>query len=170
MLPRARILHSLPGRTRLGLPEGKGDQALLDSVVAGLVVVPGVTRATRNPATGTVLVLHTESIATITGRAVAAGLFTLMPPEHVSRANVQQRASEGLGRLSQGLEAVTGGELDLNGVLVVAFTLLAIQQALEGQVVVPAATALWYALNASRSSPPGPPDTGPGQRGEGGVP
>jgi hypothetical protein len=149
MLPRVQILHSLPGRTRLGLLNGKGDQALLEKVVSGLKALPEVVQVAGNPVTGTILLHHNgsfDSIAQQTG-----SLFSLAPKVQPQRAVIQTRATHGLDQLSKGLESVTGGQVDLNGLLIVTFTLLAIQQAIEGQVMIPAATALWYALNASRS-------------------
>lgn len=155
MLPRAAILHSLPGRTRIALPAGKGDLVLIERVAVELRRFPEVVESVGNPVTGAILLHHSGLIEPICVRARQAGLFELGPPE-VGRqggGSVQERAAQGLRRLSNGLEAVSGGEVDLNGVLIVTFALLAIRQALQGQVMIPAATALWYALNASRQSP-----------------
>jgi hypothetical protein len=151
MLPRAKVLHSLPGRTRLGFPTAKGSAVLISRLVDGLRALPQVVEATGSPVTGAILVRHSGTIESIGALGRDVGLFELKEPQHQAETNVQVRAAQGLRQLSSGLETVTGGQVDLNGLLVVAFTLLAIQQAIEGQVVVPAATALWYALNASRS-------------------
>lgn len=152
MLPRAVVLHSLPGRSRLGFPAAKSDVVLIARLVDGVRTFPQVIEATGNAVTGAVLVRHSGSVESVGARAREAGLFELTQPLPQAETNVREKAAQGLRRLSSGLETVTGGQVDLNGLLVVAFTLLAVQQAIEGQVVVPAATALWYALNASRPS------------------
>jgi hypothetical protein len=152
MPPDAIVVHRLPGRLRLRLTELKNDSAALTDIAAKLQAIPGVQAVEANVLTGSLLLRYAGPEAAILHAAVAQGGFRLTPSGPAT-PDMRGRLDEGLRNLSRGLQTVTGGEVDLNGLLVVGLTLLAIQQAIEGNVMVPAAALLWNAYQAARMPP-----------------
>ncbi len=152
MPPEAIVVHRLPGRVRLRLAELRNDPESLASMVGRLRGVPGIRAAEANAVTGGLLLHYEGQEAAILAAAAAEGGFRLTSAEPTP-ADLRGRLEQGMRNLSQGLRTVTGGEVDLNGLLVVGLTLLAIQQAIEGNVMVPAAALLWNAYQAARMPP-----------------
>lgn len=82
--------------------------------------------------------------------AESQALFSVRP---VGPAPARPDAAAGLRALSQGVRQVTNGSVDLDGLLMLVLTGLAIQQAIEGNIMVPAAALLWNAYTLSRMPP-----------------
>ncbi len=146
----ARIIHRVPGRLRLKLIDKSGVAAGLERLAAQVRGLPGVIEVSANPLTGSLLILHTGPAGPLLEQAEARRLLRVVsvPPQ-----SLHARVAAGLEESSRNLQVVTGGELDLNGLLIVALTGLAIHQALQGQFMAPAISLLWYALNAARMPP-----------------
>ncbi|WP_020176337.1 HMA2 domain-containing protein [Methyloferula stellata] len=53
---RATIAHHVPGRMRLKIPSGKGNEVLFEEIRQSLAVVPGIHEIIVNPATSSVTV------------------------------------------------------------------------------------------------------------------
>jgi len=105
---------------------------------------------TANPLTGSLLVVHEAPFDVVVAFAEEQQLFRLVGP--LPPASLRARVAEGLEDASRNLETVSGGELDLDGALILGLTGLAIHQAIEGNIMAPAVTLLWYALHAARGS------------------
>lgn len=152
MPPDAVIVHRLPGRLRLRLSALKNDPQALAAVAAELKAIPGMQAVEVNAPTGSLLLRYAGPEAAILQAAASQDGFRLTVAG-AATADLRGRLDEGMRNLSRGLQTVTGGEVDLNGLLVVGLTLLAIQQAIEGNVMVPAAALLWNAYQAARMPP-----------------
>lgn len=152
MPPDAVIVHRLPGRLRLRLTELKNDPQALAAVAAELEAIPGMQAVEANALTGSLLLRYAGPEAAILQAAASQDGFRLTVAG-AAAPDLRGRLDEGMRNLSRGLQTVTGGEVDLNGLLVVGLTLLAIQQAIEGNVMVPAAALLWNAYQAARMPP-----------------
>lgn len=153
MPPDAVIVHRLPGRLRLRLTELKNDPQALAAVAAGLEAIPGMQAVEANALTGSLLLRYAGPEAAILQAAAREGGFRLVRTTEEAIPDLRGRLDEGMRNLSRGLQTVTGGEVDLNGLLVVGLTLLAIHQAIEGNVMAPAAALLWNAYQAARMPP-----------------
>lgn len=147
MLREAIVTHRLPGRIRLQLSGLKHDPAALDGLAEGLRASPQVTRVQANALVGSLLVHHTGGWDELAAWAEAGQLFALGRPP---RENVHQRLHRGVDDLTRGLSAVSGEPVDLREWLTLGLIGLAIHQAAAGNVMVPAASLLWYALNTAR--------------------
>lgn len=148
----AIVAHRLPGRLRLRLTELRNDPQALAEVAARLQAIPGIQAVEANALTGSLLLRYEGPEAAIL-QAVAAGAGLRLALAESAIPDIRGRVDESMRNLSRGLQTVTGGEVDLNGLLVVTLTLLAIQQAIEGNVMVPAAALLWNAYQAARMPP-----------------
>lgn len=122
MTATARTLHAMTGRSRIRIPEMRGDTGWFEGVRDGIAAYPGITRVTANPASASLLVEgHDLAVRRIGSLAESQGWFRL-------EAEAEPVAGRG------GFE-----------VLVPALVLLALVQAVRGQIMVPALTLLWYA-------------------------
>lgn len=150
MRHEAEVLHQIPGRFRIRLAILKGDSRGLETVAETLRACRDVHSVTSNPVTGSLLIMHSGSFSDIAACAAESVMLELVQRKDAP-LDIQRRFNEGLRQLDRDIMSVTGGNIDVNGLLILAFTSLAIQQAIQGQVAIPAATALWYAMEAARS-------------------
>ncbi len=163
MPPDARIVHQTAGRLRLKFDGRKNDTTFFARLSGELRSCPGIREVRGNPVTGSVLILHEADSAQILQDAADRGLFDVHPQD-AGAGDLQARMTSGLGELGRTVQDVTGGALDFNALLVLGLAGLAIQQAIEGNVMVPAVSLLWYAYNAARM-PPMPGGTQAGEPG-----
>lgn len=128
MIPAAELVHRIDGRLRLRVPERRGDEAWFADTRKALAGFPGVLRVTANPGTGSFLIRGKDlALRRIPEIAEDRGWFTLAEPQRHEKP-----ASDALA----GLAPVFFG--------------LAVLQAARGQIMVPALSLLWYALEIIR--------------------
>jgi hypothetical protein len=145
MLSVARCVHRVPGRVRFRILERRGDTEYFSKLRDTLERHDGVNTVEVNPITASILIHHTGSADAIATAARASGLFQVLP---VANSTVGAQAAAGLRDADRGLRLVTNGKMDVNSALFLGLTGFAIHQALEGNIVAPASTLLWYALTA----------------------
>ena len=128
MIPSAEVVHRVNGRLRLRVAERRGDGPWFATTRKSLAAFPGVSRVTANPDTGTFLVRGKDlALRRIPEIAEDRGWFALAGPA--------------APRLPAG-DALAG--------LAPVFFGLAVLQAARGQIMVPALSLLWYALEIVR--------------------
>jgi hypothetical protein len=129
------LLHAIPGRIRLRVPEIKGNPARAREVEQQLSGLKRLRRVEVNPVTGSVLMVHdpddSDLIAELgrlfeTGRELAAVLASPDPMEEIEDAvtvSLVEGIMSNLRAVNANLRATTGG-LDLRILLPVAMILL----------------------------------------------
>lgn len=137
----------MPGRVRLVCHALKHDGERLGRLAEGLRGCPAVTRVDGSPLLGTLLVHHQGSLDGVLAWAAGHGLFRLAAARP---ADMHERLRGGLDGVARGLSAVTGQPLAPREWLTLGLVGLAIHQAVEGNIMVPAVSLLWYALNNAR--------------------
>jgi hypothetical protein len=147
----AFIVHELPGRLRLKIPEKRGDTAYFTRLAEQLPHCPGVARVDGKAHTGSLLVLHASATraADIDAYAERLGLFSLTDRPATPRRTLRQCANAGVDALDRGLLAASGGVVDLGSAILLMLLVLAARQAARGQVLVPAFSLLWFALEVT---------------------
>lgn len=150
LLPEAQVVHRVSGRMRLRISGKRDDTAYFSSLVERMSACPGVTLATANPVTGSLVIQHEVPFEMIISHAQAERLFRLV--ESLPPAKLSNQVAQGLDETSRNLEKVSGGQVDFDGLLFVGLTGLAIHQAIAGNIMAPAVTLVWYALNAARGT------------------
>jgi hypothetical protein len=78
--PRAQLVHTMKGRSRIRFPHQRGNDAFFDHVATVLSRHSSVLQLRVSPDTGSVLVLHTGDLAPILAHAQKTGLFEVAPP------------------------------------------------------------------------------------------
>lgn len=151
MNPRGQVVHALPGRLRLRIPEHRNEPDYFAALEEQLGGCPGVTALRSNHRTGSVLVHHDpgHDMDAILRWAAEHGLFTTegQPAPSPTLRAVAQR---GLARLDLRLLDQSGGTTDTPSLLMVVLLVLTLVQAARGQVLGSASTMLWYAFTLMR--------------------
>jgi hypothetical protein len=79
-LPIATIAHAIPNRTRLRIPSRRGDTVFFASLATALSAMPGIQRASVQPATGSLLLEHSKPLPKLLAALEEARLFRLTAP------------------------------------------------------------------------------------------
>lgn len=145
MIPVAHLAHELPGRTRLKIPSERGNTNYFDRVCHELAECPGIVRIEINSRTGSLLILHTELITRIAGFACDHQLFVLQDNSASHHTPLNQAAKKFV-ELDTAISRFSLGGLDLRSLVFVILLMVSALQIFRGQILAPASTLLWYAL------------------------
>jgi hypothetical protein len=130
-LPRAHVAHASGGRTRLRVPERRGDAEFFAALAARLAELEGVHDVRARALTAGLLIEHEGAFEPIAEQARGAGLFVLEEPS---------ADEEPAGPALPALAGVFGA--------------LALLQLLRSRVLPPAITLLWYAASLAHPQAP----------------
>lgn len=152
--PAAFIKHQLPGRVRLKIPQKKGDFHYFDRIAESFAQCPGITQLQLNPPAASILICHRTDIAfhVIAEFAETKRLFSLTEkpedyvPITIPNLPIATLTSVGLNRIDEALLGFSQGRLDGRSLLFLALIGLGIHQFTRGNIMAPAASLLWYAL------------------------
>jgi hypothetical protein len=129
-LPQAQLVHAMPGRSRLRIPERRGDPVFFASLASGLSTLQGVKKVDVSPLTGSILIHHDvpfEGLAKAAEDVRLFGLATVTAGTPLSAA------------------AIAALPLDVRMIAALGFGALALLQIGRGNVLPQAATLAWYA-------------------------
>lgn len=144
MKPVAHLIHQVPGRVRLKIPEKRSDQSFFEALAERLKECTGVTEVNVNGRTGSLLIRHSVALAEIIAFAEENDLFTL-GSRLKWRDNLAHQTRAHLRALDKRITRLSEGSLDLRSLLILTLLGLTLTQVLRGQVLPPASTLLWYA-------------------------
>ena len=143
MVPRAYIVHRLPGRLRLRIRDRRQDPDYFAAVRRELEAVPGIDSVRVNGNTGSILLLHPQvPHAQLASRLRELELFELAvgpEPAVPALASVRSMISE----LNQAVDSGSSGGVDLRALVVLAGLAIAIRQMMRGELLGPALPLLW---------------------------
>ena len=146
MSPSAHVVHALPGRVRIKIPSKQGDMRYFSRLYEKLTSYPGMTAMHTNYMTESLLVEHPAmKLMQLQQYAKKRQLFSLDDLEYRSKA-VWEKASLGLEAIDSKLTGITKGDVDFRSVVFLVLLVLAVRQLFRGQILAPAATLFWYAL------------------------
>jgi hypothetical protein len=134
LTPTAHIRHALPGRLRIGVPAMRGDRGYFDWVADGLRS-EGTLHVTVNPHTAGILIDGLREPVDRLRDAARRNRWFDLQPDAVAGGVAEPQATPSASPL-----------LDQRTVAASAMLTLAVFQALRGQVMVPAVSLVWYAL------------------------
>ncbi len=145
MPTNARVCHSTPGRLRIRIETRRRDDAFFHQLAESLARVPGVLRVDANPLTATVLVFHSLESAILV-REIGARGCAFPSTDEPKLGAAEQIFNSSRPCAAVGLRAA-GISADTRALAILALFGMAIHQAIEGNVMVPAVSLLWYAFN-----------------------
>jgi hypothetical protein len=144
------IAHSTDGRTRIRWDGDNSDKAVINEIAEHMTRIPGIDQAAPRIATGSIIIEH----ETIEWSAIEPQLTDKLSLEFTTPP--RKPAITGIMALNKGLDQVDGAlkgmNTDLRSLTVFMLVVLAITQALRGQVMVSSASLLWYALSVASKS------------------
>lgn len=145
MSATAHLAHGLPGRTRLKVPDKRGDMKFFTSAGQQLGECPGVTQVEANARTGSLLIRHSVPFSQIAAFADDHNLFTLQADNETS-SSISHQAAANLTWVNTQLAQLSAGTLDLRSVMFLTLLVLCLVQIYRGQILIPAGALLWNML------------------------
>lgn len=146
-LPDALLSHKVSGRIRLKIPSKKGDSQYFESLKEQLYGFSGIKIVEINPMLGSVLIIHTSDVERIAEHAQKNSLFSLRSFKP-NLTNLHYRVSEAFKDINKKIKGITGGDIDIAGLVFLSLLGLGIYQIMRGNFAAPAwYTAFWYAFD-----------------------
>ncbi|PPD34606.1 MAG: hypothetical protein CTY21_09700 [Methylomonas sp.] len=148
----------MPGRVRLKIPAMRGDDGFFEHVAETLAGCEPVQQLLINPSTASLLIQHGDSAFDgIADYAAASGLFIVsesVDAELPAAENltVASWSSLGVAEFDQQLTRLSAGRVDLRSLLFLGFAGLTVHQAAKGNIMSPASTFFWRALDLLNSN------------------
>lgn len=138
------IVHQIPGRIRMRVPDKRNDAAYFSRLSESLAGIEGVRSSQVTPRTGSV-VLHYDG---------DAGLLLERMREQIPRLVIENyhrvKNSSLIG--TRPFRIVSGRQLSPMFMLGTALAAVGMLQTFRGKIAVPSITAFWYALDSFRQS------------------
>lgn len=151
--PSAFIKHQMPGRVRLKIPQKRGDINYFNRLEELFSHFFGINELKLNPSTASIVINHETDVPfqDIVEFAKTKNLFNLVEEaedhdEVVPNMYIKALTLTGFNRFDKALLAYSKGRLDARSFVFLSLIGLAIHQAARGNVMAPAATLLWYAV------------------------
>jgi hypothetical protein len=145
MAPLARVVHALPRRKRIRIPEKRGDEAYFARLKETLADCPGVVAVETSPATAGVLVCHETNATHFLRSAVEQELFRLTRdnwPIHTG-ANPPVPANRGTADKSASSFRISA---NMRRLIFLGLIGTGIRQAIKGNIAIPAVAAFMDAI------------------------
>jgi len=146
-LPAAHIGHRTNERVRIRIPSRKGDEAYFSEVEKSLLEGGTVEGLDVNPRTGSILIKGSRTdFENILSVGEKNALFKLEDPAPKVEP-LSKKIAAPIRDLGRSIDHLSGGELDLSGVVFLGLIGWGITQLARGNFVAPPwYTAFWYAL------------------------
>ena len=141
--PLVRVVHSIPGRTRLRAQDIKGNVAALDALRTGLEETPGVQNVSVTVLTGSVLVEHDIEIDDVLGHAERGGVLRI---DTEVREHYLATLNRALNQTEERVKDASNGKLDLETLAFVGFVAGGIYQMFNNHGLPAGVTMLRYAV------------------------
>jgi len=158
MAHKAYIVHAIPGRVRLRVPEKRGDLEFFEDVRRRLRDCPSIQAIDINPNTAGILLHYQGGDPTVlfieaanVGLTELAEIRSGLPPLEPINRRLMNRLREVDGRIAHATKGTTDGA----AVAVLGLLLAGGLQVIRGEVLGSAIPLLWYAWQAV-SGPPTP--------------
>lgn len=145
MIPDAYLSHQSFRRLRIKVPSKRADKPYFIHVCKQFEKFPGIERLETNDITGSLLFHHSVDIASIKRYAEENKLFFMKNDASLPLFN---RISSHFSSLDEKIKKVTGKELNITGMVIIALVIHAAIQIRKGNLrAIPWDTAIWYAFN-----------------------
>jgi hypothetical protein len=153
MLPEAHIQHHTDQRVRLRIPSKKGDAAFFSETKTKLAQLQPPETIEVNPLTGSILLCQESiDIERIKAFAEENGVCSINHGGGYS-APLAGKVAEPIVNISRFIDRLSGGEVDLPGVIFLSLLGFGLYEILRGNFRAPPwYTAFWYAFGVFSKS------------------
>ena len=151
-MDRAFVVHAMPGRVRIRIPNKRGDSLYFADLQANLLQCDEVRAVQTNYRVASVLVdcVAAGDFDSIADYAREQGLFALEGELAVSLQTVPEIFSANLNAVNRVLGTFTKSHLDMESIFFLLFVGLGFRQLLRGGIMQPAIPLLWTAVEIMR--------------------
>jgi hypothetical protein len=148
MPPTAIVVHSCRGRLRLKIADRRGDDEFFDTIAEAVAGIEGVDRVRVNPAAASLVAEGPDlKTAALAAAADDQQLFRVVRSDTPPIRPLAQRVVDPLQVVDAGVARLTGGQINLPGLLFVLLVGTGIYQIARGNFRLPPwYTAFWYGL------------------------
>lgn len=157
---RLFVAHQVDGRTRLRAAVRPVDIDAMAALVEALGRLPEVEAIDARPTTGSLVIEHPElawdDLAVAIDRL--GGEIVEVAAVQAGRGDSLAPVRSAFGQVDGLLGQVSAGGVDMRALSFVLMFALAVRQMMQGQVMVPAMSFLWYAVEILRRPPQPPAD------------
>lgn len=146
-LPAAYVGHAMPNRTRLRIPSRRHNRDYFRHLESTLREQPGITQATVNPVSGSVLIEHDAPLQEIFSLAKELGLFSFAD-EARREMSIARQLFDIARSFDRELRQATHGRITGTEAGLLLLLALGIYQIWRGNVLPPATALFGYAIGA----------------------
>lgn len=155
----AEIVHRMPGRIRLRVPERRGDEAYFSALSEQISRLDGISHAKANPRTGSIVIEFFDDERSMMQELQNQGLSieqrVISPP----RKNDQSRPFSTSDDDVEPFHIVSNRDINPMFMLGTLLAAVGIVQTFRGKILVPSLSVLWYAMEAFQRSKISPTKT-----------
>lgn len=145
--PLARIGHQSPGRLRLKIDDQRGDIDYFKTLEAALADKFPSHAVSANPQTGSLLIVGEEIDINIVAKHGTAKSFFTLDQSSESNVPLAESVVDPILSVNKKLRQVSGGSLDMPGLIFISALLFGAYEILRGNFRSPPwYTAFWYAF------------------------
>ncbi|MEA3547553.1 MAG: hypothetical protein U9R66_07805 [Thermodesulfobacteriota bacterium] len=150
LLPEARIIHTMPGRTRLKISSCKKQQAYFSRLLETMTQFPDLLRIEANPLTGSVLLEYDGEWNRVSRFTQKNNLFQIVEKQNPFDFSAKKESGY-LKELDRRAREITVKEQGFSKIVILSLIGLSCYQISRGNFKAPAwYTTLWYAYNIHR--------------------
>jgi len=158
-MPVGHVVHELPERMRIRIPEYRKDEAALARLSQRLEQEEGIASVSGDALTASLLIRHRMEGEDL--KAVLTDTLGIdLQPAPVSKVRHSLApVNAAIETVNNSLRRASSGSTDLQALIFIFLVAAAVRQLLRGQVMVPAISLLWYAFElALHTAPKTPPE------------
>lgn len=141
----AYVVHELPERLRIRLPEHRNEPDFFNNLAAQIEQLEGVEIVRIDALTTSILIEHRMHADDLRASLAADVGLELSPHPRSTRYSLAPVTAT-LSAINKRLRNASDGSTDLQAILFVVVVAMAIRQIIKGQIMVPAISLLWYAF------------------------
>jgi hypothetical protein len=141
--PLARVVHSIPGRTRLRATDIKGDASALDALRTAIESAPAVRNVSVSVLTGSLVVEHDGSVEDLTSDLETRGALRV---ETEVREHYLAHIHRALAETDERMKQVSNGRVDLETLSFFGFVAGGIYQVFNNHGLPAGVTLFRYAV------------------------
>ncbi len=142
--PEAHLVHSIPGRMRIRIPQHRRNPRYFSRVQSRLQKLSGVKSVMVNVLSGSILVLHELGEEALRQYAEENGLFRVVS-EATEVIPLSERLAGHFETIGERFKKATGNALDFKGVAALALVAAGGLQLIRKKALPEGTSLLWYA-------------------------
>jgi Heavy metal associated domain 2 len=140
------VAHTIPGRTRLRVPEMRKNYDYFEDIQRDLADCPGIESIETNSSTGSILIIHSCSVDELKQYLTNRGLVTFRE-ENEKAISITDSVAHSIRKIDRQICSFTSNNVSSKEMIFSFLVLLSLYQMIKGSILPAASTLIWYGLN-----------------------